>query len=218
MNLPSRPDILHVQTLNFAFDGEPALVRDWSATIGAGVTLLHGDTGSGKSTLLRLLAVVLPARGRLTLAGVRFDEDAAAYRRNVFFCEPATDRFEQRSARDTTALLGAGDTQFNADRWQGLVEGFALTPHLDKPMFTLSTGSKRKVWLAAALASGRALVLLDEPTGGLDAASIGCLWSALLRCAEAPARAIVVASAERIDKTALAGVITGLIELPLNCR
>ena len=216
MRPPTHPDILRVQALNFAYAGEPPLVRDWSATIGAGVTLLHGDTGSGKSTLLHLLAGVLPARGRLTLAGVRFDEDAAAYRRKVFFCDPATDSFDQRTARDTTALLGAGDPHFNADRWQGLVDGFALTPHLDKPMYMLSTGSKRKVWLAAALASGRALVLLDEPTGGLDAASIGCLWAELMRCADEPERAIVVASAERVNRTVLAGFITGVIELPLS--
>ena len=212
MTSPARPEILRSQALNFAHDGEPALIREWSATLRAGVTLLHGDTGSGKSTLLRVLAGALPATGRLTLAGVRLDEDDAAYRRNVFFCEPATDRFDQRTARDTTALLGAGDTHFNPDRWQGLVEGFALTPHLDKPMYMLSTGSKRKVWLAAALASGRALVLLDEPTGGLDAASIGCLWGELMRCAEEAVRAIVVASAQRIERVALAG----LIELPLN--
>ena len=208
----TRPAILLVQALNFAHDGEPALVRDWSATIGAGVTLLHGDTGSGKSTLLRLLAGVLPARGRLTLAGVRFDEDAAAYRRHVFFCDSATDAFDQRSARDTTALLGAGDTHFNANQWQGLVEGFALAPHLDKLMYMLSTGSKRKVWLAAALASGRALVLLDEPTGGLDAASISCLWSALTRCAQRSDQAVIVASAERTEQVPLAGSI----ELPLD--
>ena len=214
MTSPSRPAILQVQALNFAYAGAPALVRAWSATLRAGVTLLHGDTGSGKSTLLRLLAGVLPAKGRLTLAGVRLDEDAAAYRRQVFFCDPATDRFDQHTARDTTALLGAGDPRFNEDRWQGAVDGFALTPHLDKPMYMLSTGSKRKVWLAAALGSGRALILLDEPTGGLDAASIKCLWSALTRCAERSDQAVVVATAERIeriDHTPLAGSI----ELPL---
>ena len=212
MRPPTHPDILRVQALNFAYDGEPPLVRDWSATLGAGVTLLHGDTGSGKSTLLRLLAGVLPARGRLTLAGVRFDEDAAAYRRKVFFCDPATDSFDQRTARDTTALLGAGDPHFNADRWQGLVDGFALAPHLDKPMVMLSTGSRRKLWLAAALASGRALVLLDEPTGGLDAASVGCLWGELMRCAERSDQAVVVASAERMDRIPLAK----LIKLPMD--
>ena len=212
MTSPSRPEILCLQALNFAHDGEPALVRDWSATLRAGVTLLHGDTGSGKSTLLRLMAGVLPARGRLTLVGVRLDEDAAAYRRKLFFCDPATAAFDQRTARETTALLGAGDARFSADRWQDLVEGFALAPHLDKPVYMLSTGSRRKLWLAAALASGRALVLLDEPTGGLDAASIGCLWSALARFAGQAERAIVVASAQRLERVPLAG----LIELPLH--
>ena len=212
MNLPTHPDILRVQALNFSHDGQPALVSEWSTTIAAGVTLLHGDTGSGKSTLLRLMAGALPARGRLTLAGVRLDEDAAAYRSKLFFCDPATAAFDQRTARETTALLGAGDARFSADRWQALVEGFALTPHLDKPVYMLSTGSRRKLWLAAALASGRALVLLDEPTGGLDAASIGCLWSALARFAGQAERAIVVASAQRIERVPLAG----LIELPLG--
>ena len=177
------------------------------------MTLLHGDTGSGKSTLLRLLAGALPATGgRLTLAGVHLDEDARAYQRAVFFCDPTTDAFDQRTARDTTTLLSAGDAHFSATCWQGLIDGFALSAHLDKPMYMLSTGSKRKVWLAAALASGRALVLLDEPTGALDAASVGCLWAELTRFAGPAERAIVVASAERIDRVPLAGVI----ELPLG--
>ena len=207
MNPPTRPDILRLQALNFAYPGQPALVCDWSMSMGPGVTLVHGDTGSGKSTLLRLMAGTLRARGRLTLAGVHLDEDAAAYRSHVFFCDPTTDAFDQRTARECTALLSAGDTHFSEARWRSLVEGFALTPHLDKPMYMLSTGSKRKVWLAAGLASGRALILLDEPTGGLDAASIGCLWRALTRFAEQSERAIVVASTERIDQVPLAGLI-----------
>ena len=212
MNLPTRPDILRVQSVSFAYPGQPALIAAWSASIGAGVTLVHGDTGSGKSTLLRVLAGTLPAKGRLTLAGVHLDDDAAAYRRHVFFCDPTTDAFEQHTTRECTALLHAGDTGFQGARWQSLIDGFALTPHLDKPMYMLSTGSKRKVWLAAALASGRALILLDEPTGGLDAASIGCLWGEMTRFAGQARRAIVVASAERIDRVPLAG----LVELPLG--
>ena len=78
-------------------------------------------------------------------------------------------------------------------------------------MYMLSTGSKRKVWLAAALAGGRALTLFDEPTGGLDAASIACLWRALGGIAQRADRAVVIASAERIDRVPLAATI----ELPL---
>lgn len=212
MHLPARHDILRVHSVSFAYPGQPPLIAAWSASIGAGVTLVHGDTGSGKSTLLRVLAGTLPAKGRLTLAGVHLDDDDAAYRRHVFFCDPTTGAFERQSARECTALLHAGDTGFQQAHWQSMVEGFALTPHLDKPMYMLSTGSKRKVWLAAALASGRALILLDEPTGGLDAASIGCLWGEMTRFAGQAPRAIVIASAERIDRVPLAG----LVELPLG--
>ena len=212
MSATDRAVVLQLQALHFAYDGQPALAADWSASVVAGVTSLHGDTGSGKSTLLRLMAGTLPATaGRLTLAGVHLDEDAKVYRRQLFFCDPSTDAFDQRSARDTTALLSAGDAHFNEVRWQDLVDGFALAPHLDKPMYMLSTGSKRKVWLAAALASGRALVLLDEPTGALDAASTACLWRALTQLAEQDERAVVIASAERIERVPL----RGLIELPL---
>ena len=207
MHAPAGPAILHVDDLGFAYPGQPALASRWSVAIGAGVTLLHGDTGSGKSTLLRVLAGALPASGRLTLAGQRLDADAAAYRRSAFLCEPATDAFDQVSARACTAALGEGDTGFDAAAWQALVEGFSLAPHLDKPMHMLSTGSKRKVWLAAALASGRALTLLDEPTGALDAASVACLWRVLAAVAARPDRALIVASAERIDRLPLAGTV-----------
>ena len=212
MHAFAAPAILHVDDLGFAYPGQPALASRWGKSIGAGLTLLHGDTGSGKSTLLRVLAGALPASGHLTLAGQRLDADAAAYRRSVFLCEPATDAFDQFSARACTTALSEGDRRFDAAAWQALAAGFALAPHLDKPMYMLSTGSKRKVWLAAALASGRALTLLDEPTGGLDAGSVACLWRALAEVATRPDRALIVASAERIDRVQLAGTI----ELPLG--
>jgi ABC-type multidrug transport system ATPase subunit len=210
MNAPTRPDILRVQDLTFAYSGQPPLMSGWSASIGPGLTLLHGDMGSGKSTLLRLMAGRLPVAGRLMIGGATLADDPEAYRRQVFFCDAASADFDRQTARECTAVLSAGDTHFDDAGWRKLVEGFALAPHLDKPMYMLSTGSKRKVWLAAALASARALVLLDEPTSALDAASIGCLWRTLAGQATRARRAIVVASAERIDTLPLAGSI----ELP----
>ncbi len=208
MNRPAPVQVLlHIDALRFAYPGEPPLVAGWSASIGAGVTLLHGDTGSGKSTLLRVLAGSLPAAGRLTLAGARLDAQPRAYRHQVFFCDPATDGFDTVTGRACTATLREGDDGFDDARWQALVDGFGLAPHLDKPMFMLSTGSRRKVWLAAALASARTLTLLDEPTAALDAGSIRCLWHHLGELATRPGHAIVVASSERIDRLPLAGTL-----------
>ncbi len=212
MRLSIAPPILEIQNLHFAYPDQPALADGWSATVGDGVTLLYGDTGSGKSTLLRVLAGTLPAAGQLTVAGTRLGADSEAYRRHVFFCEPASEAFDQLSVQACTALLGEGDAEFDKAEWQRLVEAFSLTPHLEKQMFMLSTGSRRKVGLAAALASGRPVVLLDDPVGALDARSIHGLWQAIERRIAQPGRAVVVASSERITEVPLAACI----ELPLG--
>ena len=216
MNAQTLLPILQLQDLSFAYPGQPALASGWCASVGEGVTLLYGDTGSGKSTLLRVIAGALPsASGTLTLAGARLDTEPEAYTRNVFFCDPAAGAFEQLTARACTATLSEGDAGFDAALWQVLVEGFSLAPHIDKPMYMLSTGSKRKVGLAAALASGRPLVLLDEPEGALDARSIGCLWRAVESLAGHAGHAIVIASSARLDHVPRVA-LAGCIELPLR--
>ncbi len=204
--------VLQIDALGFAYPDQPAIARNWTASIGPGVTLLYGDTGAGKSALLQVMAGVLPATGQLTVAGARLATSPEAYRRNVFFVDPSTDRFDQATVRGCTAALREGDAGFDDARWQALVEGFSLVPHLEKSMFMLSTGSRRKVWLAAALASSRPLVLLDEPAAALDAGSVRCLWRELGELAEpgkgGPPRAFLVASAEHIDAVPLAATIT----------
>jgi len=213
MSPASTTPTLHIDNLRFAYPDDPPIAAGWSARIGPGVTLLHGDTGSGKSTLLRVLAGALPATGgRLTLAGASLPGAAEAYRRKVFFVDPSSDAFDAMGVQDCAASLRSADVPFDAARWQALVDGFSLAPHLEKKMFMLSTGSKRKVWLAAALASSRPLTLLDEPTGGLDAGSMRCLWRTLAELAQEGGRTVVVASGERIDDVPLAGTIT----LPLT--
>lgn len=213
MSLAATPTILHIDHLRFAYPGDPPIAAGWSARIGAGVTLLHGDTGSGKSTLLRVLAGALPATGgRLTLAGAALPEAAEAYRRQVFFVDPSTDAFDAMGVEECAASLRSADVPFDAARWQALVDGFSLAPHLAKKMFMLSTGSKRKVWLAAALASSRPLTLLDEPTAGLDAGSMRCLWRTLAEVAQEGGRAVIVASGERVDGVPLTATLT----LPLT--
>lgn len=207
--------LLQVDDLRFAYPGQPPLAAGWSAAIGPGLAWLHGDMGSGKTSLLQVLAGRLPARGRLLLDGVSLERDAAAYGRKLFFVDPSTAEFDQSTVAACTEALRAGDAAFDEAAWQALVEGFALTPHLGKSMFMLSTGSKRKVWLAAALASARPLLLLDEPTAALDAASIRCLWRALEEKARRGTQAILVASYERADELPIASAVGTTIELPL---
>ncbi|MDB5894568.1 MAG: transporter [Rhodoferax sp.] len=200
--------LFQAEGIAFAYPGEPALLHGFDCTVGAGVTQLHGDTGSGKSTLLKIFAGVLRGTGSLTLCGTRLDIDPAAYRRQVFHVDPATEAYDQVSGRACTDTLMTGDPGFDRAAWQALVSDFNLDEHIDKPMYMLSTGSKRKVWLAAALASPRPLVLLDEPTGGLDGPSVRALWRRLGELAEQGQQAVVVARSERIAQVPLAGLLT----------
>lgn len=203
--------MIDIQSLRFAFAGEPPLIADWSARIGPGITLLYGDTGAGKSLLLRLLAGVQPPdAGRLQIGDAVLADAPARYRAQLFFVDPATQAFDQMTARDCLAQLAGADADLAVR--DALTEGFGLAPHLDKSLYMLSTGSKRKVWLAAALAGRRPVLLLDEPTAALDQGSVRCLWEALTVIGTARERTVLLASSEAITALPLAA----RIDLPLN--
>lgn len=211
--MPTTAPVLEVQQLAYAYPGQAPLFTAATLVLGPGVHLLYGDTGSGKSTLLRLIAGTLRANtGSLRVGDQSLHSAPDAYRRRVFFCEPDNTAFDQHTVRDCTLALQAGDPDFDTAAWHQLTEALALVPHLDKPLYMLSTGSKRKVWLAAALASGRPLALLDDPTAGLDAGSVRALFRALTQHAHASGRTVLVASSEALPQVPWTSTIT----LPLG--
>jgi energy-coupling factor transporter ATP-binding protein EcfA2 len=73
-----------------------------------------------------------------------------------------------------------------------LIEGLALEPHLFKQIQMLSSGTRRKVWIAAAFASGAALTLLDDPLAALDKSSALFVLSQMAALAQDGQRALVV--------------------------
>ena len=196
-----------MQGLCFAYP-QRELFRDWSARIPAGLSLLRGGDGSGKTTLLRLMAGALPAHaGQLHIKHLSLRDNAAAYRRQVFWIEPRSVAFDQVTPVAYFQSLRQVHTGFDAQGLDDLTEGLALTPHLDKPLYMLSTGSKRRVWLAGVFASGAALTLLDEPLAALDKASIGFVLELLEEAAADPQRAWVVAHHEAPGDLPLAQTI-----------
>lgn len=199
--------VLQVDGLCFNYP-QRQLFTDWSARISPGVTLVRGDDGSGKSTLLRLLAGDLPAlAGALQLKGVSLKEQPQAYRQQVFWADPRSESLDQMTPLDYFKRLPHQHAGFDEPLLSELIVGLSLTPHLDKSLFMLSTGSKRKVWLAAAFASGAALTLLDEPFAALDKASIGFVLELLDAAADHPSRAWVIADYAAPGKVPLAAII-----------
>ncbi|MCH8617891.1 ATP-binding cassette domain-containing protein [Undibacterium sp. TS12] len=191
-----RPAILEVDNLSFGY-GDAPLFQDWSARIQPGITLVRGGDGRGKSSLLQLFAGMLPAQaGQLRLQGVTLHEQPERYAREVFWIDPRTENFDQMSVPEYFASLPASYPDFDASLLPALTEGLGLTPHLHKQLFMLSTGSKRKVWLAAAFAANARLTLLDDPFSALDKTSIQFVVQTLGQYAGDPARAWVLAMYE----------------------
>lgn len=198
--------VLQVHGLCFSYP-ECAVLNQWSAQFAAGVALVRGDESSGKTTLLRLLAGELLAQaGHITLLGVGQRDDPKAYAQQVFWVDPRSAELDPLTARGWLGSLPARYPQWDAAALAAHLDGFTLQEHLDKPFYALSTGSKRKVLMAGALASGAPLTLIDEPVGGLDKPSTAYLGRALAQVADQPGRLVVVAHYE-----ALPGVPWGTV-------
>ena len=156
-----------------------ARLAGWNASFGEGLSLLLDEEGEAAGLLLRVLAgEVAPSAGT-----VRWGEwDVAAWRarspESLFWRDPRAPWPEISPEQWATELV-ARYPAWREDDWQRHVQGLALQEHLRKEMFRLSTGGKRKVLLAAALASGAPLTLIDEPEAALDHASIRYLREAL---------------------------------------
>ena len=182
------------------------------AVVRAGVTLVQGGEGRGKTTLLRLLAGDLqPQSGRVHLPwqvqDVDLADEAMAYRRALFWVDPRCTAFDAISASAYFEQQRGFWPCFDDQRLFALIEGLSLTEFLHKPLYMLSTGSKRKVWLAAAIASNAAVALLDDPFAALDKPSIRYLTEVLQGFARQAARAVVISGYEAPDNLCLAGVI-----------
>lgn len=199
--------LLQVRELCFSWPGG-ALFSHWSADIPAGVSLVRGDDGTGKSTLLRLLAGQLPVdTGVLRIHGQSLHDAPAAYRAQLFFTEPRTEAYDALTPPQFFEAQRLRYPGFDAQALDRLVDGLALDQQMGKQLFMLSTGTKRKVFLAAAFASGAVLTLLDMPFAALDKASIGCVMDQLADASASTERAWVVADHAAPAGLQLASVI-----------
>jgi Cu-processing system ATP-binding protein len=151
---------------------------------GGRVTAILGPNGAGKSTILKvLLGLTRADGGSLTVRGQRVDGDAT-YRVDLGYM-PQHARFpENLTAREVIRLLRdlRGDAVPEDDE---LFESFALPAELDKPVRTLSGGTRQKLNAAVAFMFRPALLVLDEPTAGLDPIASAVLKDKILRARQA---------------------------------
>jgi ABC-type multidrug transport system ATPase subunit len=125
--------------------------------------------------------------------GIDPTTQADAYKAQVFWMDFKTTAFDHATPSEFWATLAQQHRSFDAQRLPALVQGMCLAEHMHKSLFMLSTGSKRKVWLAGAFACGAALTLVDDPFAALDKASIRFVTDQLKVAALEGTRAWVIA-------------------------
>ena len=201
--------LLQADRLSFGHAAQPAplLFEQLSIALLPGVTWVCGDEGSGKTTLLQLLAGTLPLSGQLRIKGISLAENRAAYQQQVAWLDPRDTALDQQTARQIFAARAQRHPGFDLEALQAHMDGLSLAPHLDKALYMMSSGTRRKVFIAAALASQATLTLLDQPFMALDRPSIDYLLGVLAEAPQQPGRAWVVADYEAPPGVALAGVI-----------
>lgn len=159
-----------------------------------GLSVVHGHEGSGKTTLLRLLAgEIAPLEGELVLAGVSARSNPQAYQAHVFWCDPQLDTHRALSCREYLTMHQQRQTGWQTGVLAAHLAALDLDSHLDKPLYALSTGTLRKLRLAAAFASTATLTLLDDPLAALDKRSVTHVMEVLHHCQQLRQRLVVVA-------------------------
>ena len=183
-----------------------------SFAAGPGVTGLLGPNGAGKTTVLRMLATVLgPDRGRLRLLG-RDPADAAdrlEIRRRLGYLpqEPGFHRgFTVFEFVDYVAILKEmTDRRQRHDEVRRVLHEVGLTSVSGRKIRALSGGMRRRVGLAQALLGDPQLLVLDEPTVGLDPEQRLRFRELVSRAAEG--RCVILSTHQTEDVAALCGAI-----------
>ncbi len=188
------PAEVRVEGLRKRF-GRVEVLRGVDFTVGAGrVTALVGPNAAGKSTLIKAiigLVKIRPGDGRVLLDGAPINGDVG-YRERIGYMPQAARFPDQLNAREVLALvrgLRAPGTPVDLE----LVERFELEPVLDQPIRTLSGGTRQKLNAAVAFLFRPSLVILDEPTAGLDPIASG-IFKAKVHAAPAAGTTVLLTS------------------------
>ncbi|MBU4236180.1 MAG: ATP-binding cassette domain-containing protein [Proteobacteria bacterium] len=178
--MPNESLVIEGLTYSYGKDLPPAL-SELSATIRPGiVTGLVGPDGAGKTTLMRLMtALLLPSSGHLTVFGLDTRSNASQLHEIIGYMPQKFGLYEDLSVIQNLRLYADLRNVTTVDRKQvfaRLLDFTGLEPFQKRLAGRLSGGMKQKLGLACALIRKPRLLLLDEPSVGVDPVSRRELW------------------------------------------
>ncbi len=175
--------MITVRSLSKYF-GDTRAVDDLSFSINRGeIYGIVGPDGAGKSTLLRMLSgILVPDRGSIEIDGAALHDNLYAVKENIAYMPQRFGLYEDLTVEENIfffgRLFGLSRREIIA-RIPALYEFSRLGPFSDRLAGKLSGGMKQKLGLACSLVHSPGLILLDEPTNGVDPVSRREFWKIL---------------------------------------
>lgn len=161
---------IEIRNLN-KFYGKKQALSNVNLTIEQGMFGLLGRNGAGKTTLMKILSTLLQKKdGSVTVCGVPI-ENAKEIRRIVGYLPQEFSMYPTMSvaeAMDYLGILSGIKTKERKKRIDLLLKKVNLTEHKSKKVKALSGGMKRRLGIAQALLNDPKVLIVDEPTAGLD--------------------------------------------------
>ena len=216
--------VLHMDSVIKRFRSGPRwaeAIRDLNLVLQRGrVTGLIGPDGAGKTTLMRLAAGLLrPDAGRITLFGMDVAREAQAAQVDLGYMPQRFGLYEDLTVQENLDLyadLHGVPHQVRPDRFRELMRMTGMAPFTGRLAGQLSGGMKQKLGLACTLIHPPRLMLLDEPTVGVDPVSRRELWQIVDRYVREEQATVLVSTAyldeaERCDEVVVLheGVVLG---------
>ena len=151
------------------FRGGVTAVNDLSLELRAGVVGLLGPNGAGKTTLMQVIATITrPTDGQIHFQGVDILKEPETLRRQLGYLPQDFGVYDNLTAFEFLSYFGGLKGVTNRGRIDELLEVVNLHTVAHRPAATFSGGMRQRLGIAQALLNDPALLIVDEPTAGLD--------------------------------------------------
>ena len=155
-----------------------------------------GVNGAGKSTTFKSLTCeVKPTAGKITIAGFDIQRDWARVRQLIGYCPQTNPIFETMSVEehiDYYARVKGISAKEKKALIEDVIKELGLESHRDKEAGNLSGGNKRKLSVAIAIIGNPQIILLDEPSAGMDPESRRFMWQVIAKISNEKTSAVIL--------------------------
>jgi len=163
--------MLEVKNLSYSYNRKAPVLHEINLSLGTGFNLLIGENGSGKTTLIKNMTGILPLqKGQITLGGVPVS--CREYQKEISYLPQSFDVYPRLTVREilrfVTSAKSGLDKQTAEQQITNIMELTHLSDFAGKKLKDCSEGMRRREGIATALVGDPEVVILDEPTAGVD--------------------------------------------------